>query len=338
MAPLVSSLCQICCDKYYRTIEGLETLIEKEWIALGHPFGCRLFNTPIESPQSITDSMSETTPTFLLFLDCLAQLLRLNPGQFEYSQYYLITLWDLAISGLTSAFSSNCIRDQLTLGKDDRPFPLNRFFSTKYAQLFFDAAFSTAQILGLLAENNITSPIIFPPECPIAVVFWEECYLRWLQPAHTLNGGAIVRDMAMRDIETELAALAGKRLGHLTIRASRHPAADQDRFSSAFPFSQPGAVDYPVRSFRKSDLIFSQQHHPPSITSRSLFAAPVHEVPEPYLEDGATLIEESQEARYQRLRSRPLPAVPMVRPIDANLFPPLDASPPRNNSVWGTLV
>lgn len=39
--PQLSSLAQICLDPYFRTIEGLATLIEKDWISFGHQFGDR---------------------------------------------------------------------------------------------------------------------------------------------------------------------------------------------------------------------------------------------------------------------------------------------------------
>ncbi len=30
------ALAQLCLDPYYRTIKGLATLIEKDWISFGH--------------------------------------------------------------------------------------------------------------------------------------------------------------------------------------------------------------------------------------------------------------------------------------------------------------
>ncbi|ETN70607.1 hypothetical protein NECAME_14657 [Necator americanus] len=57
-------------------IYGLESLIAKDWIALGHPFAQRLLGIPNG------DSEAVIAPTFLLFLDCLAQLIRLYPMQY----------------------------------------------------------------------------------------------------------------------------------------------------------------------------------------------------------------------------------------------------------------
>lgn len=38
MCCIISSLTQILLDPYFRTINGLQALIQKEWVALGHPF------------------------------------------------------------------------------------------------------------------------------------------------------------------------------------------------------------------------------------------------------------------------------------------------------------
>jgi myotubularin-related protein 10/11/12 len=38
MCCIISSLIQLLLDPYWRTIIGFQTLIQKEWVALGHPF------------------------------------------------------------------------------------------------------------------------------------------------------------------------------------------------------------------------------------------------------------------------------------------------------------
>lgn len=38
---LVSSLTQLLLDSHFRTIKGFQSLIQKDWIALGHPFSDR---------------------------------------------------------------------------------------------------------------------------------------------------------------------------------------------------------------------------------------------------------------------------------------------------------
>lgn len=38
MCCVISSLTQLLLDPYFRTISGFESLIQKDWVALGHPF------------------------------------------------------------------------------------------------------------------------------------------------------------------------------------------------------------------------------------------------------------------------------------------------------------
>uniref|UniRef100_A0A8R1HGT9 Myotubularin phosphatase domain-containing protein n=2 Tax=Caenorhabditis japonica TaxID=281687 RepID=A0A8R1HGT9_CAEJA len=80
---VVASLTQICCDPFYRTTTGFQQLIDKMWIALGHPFGERLVGRDddaakrVKPPTRTPSAQTDVAPTWLLFLDCVAQLHRI---------------------------------------------------------------------------------------------------------------------------------------------------------------------------------------------------------------------------------------------------------------------
>ncbi|KAF1320214.1 Myotubularin-like protein, partial [Globisporangium splendens] len=57
----ISALAQLILDPYYRTWEGFQVLIEKEWLALGHPFQLRLSHGEKADTQE--------SPIFIQFLD-----------------------------------------------------------------------------------------------------------------------------------------------------------------------------------------------------------------------------------------------------------------------------
>ncbi|KAL7715510.1 Myotubularin phosphatase domain-containing protein [Entamoeba marina] len=108
----LTSLAMIILDPYYRTIEGLLVLIEKEWITFGHKFSQRsglgvkydidllpltqmLFREvrPRELPKyEIGDS--ETSPIYGQWIECVEILRKQHPDAFEYNGELLIFLLD----------------------------------------------------------------------------------------------------------------------------------------------------------------------------------------------------------------------------------------------------
>lgn len=62
MSCVISSLVQLLLDSSFRTINGFQTLIQKEWISLGHPFSDRIGH--------VCGNADEQSPLFILFLDC----------------------------------------------------------------------------------------------------------------------------------------------------------------------------------------------------------------------------------------------------------------------------
>ena len=82
-----SQTCALAClmlDGYYRTIQGFQALIEKDWLSFGHKFQDRCGHIQGE-PQ-------EVSPTFVQFLDCVWQLTQLYPQSFQFNERFLITI------------------------------------------------------------------------------------------------------------------------------------------------------------------------------------------------------------------------------------------------------
>lgn len=107
----ISSLTQLLLDPHFRTIDGFQSLVQKEWVALEHPFQRRLGHVyPAQSSGGSSGSNSsellegEQSPVFLLFLDCVWQLLQQFPDEFEFSQTYLTTLWDACFMPIFDTF------------------------------------------------------------------------------------------------------------------------------------------------------------------------------------------------------------------------------------------
>lgn len=117
MCCVVSSLTQLILDPHWRTINNFQSLIQKEWVALGHQFAKRLGH--VVKPDY------EQSPIFLLFLDCVWQLLQQYPQAFEFSETYLTTIWDSAHVTIFETFLFDSEHDRLIASQVNRYFPAN---------------------------------------------------------------------------------------------------------------------------------------------------------------------------------------------------------------------
>lgn len=93
-------------DPYFRTIEGLCVLIEKDWCSFGHKFHDRIGHC-----DSNTES-TERSPVFIQWLDVLHQILLQFPNQFQYQETLLIFLADAVYSCQFGTFLGNCEKDR----------------------------------------------------------------------------------------------------------------------------------------------------------------------------------------------------------------------------------
>jgi small GTP-binding protein len=82
-------------DPYYRTVEGFQVLVEKEWLRVGHEF-LRFAAKPSSKSTYTNDEIS---PLFLMFVDGVWQLLYNYPRHFEFSESLLLFLLDSIYSG-----------------------------------------------------------------------------------------------------------------------------------------------------------------------------------------------------------------------------------------------
>eukprot|EP01080_Neovahlkampfia_damariscottae_P007431 gene7431-11754_t len=96
--PQVVGLSQILLDPYYRTLEGFQVLIEREWISFGHMFLSR--NNLIVSK----DNESERSPIFRQFLDCVLLIMTQFPNEFEFNYGFILVLLEQSSSGLFGNF------------------------------------------------------------------------------------------------------------------------------------------------------------------------------------------------------------------------------------------
>ncbi|XP_076001666.1 myotubularin-related protein 1a isoform X2 [Genypterus blacodes] len=97
----LSSLAMLMLDSYYRTLQGFQVLVEKEWISFGHRFAARVGH------GDENHANSERSPLFVQFIDCVWQMTRQFPAAFEFNELFLITVLDHLYSCLFGTFLYN---------------------------------------------------------------------------------------------------------------------------------------------------------------------------------------------------------------------------------------
>ncbi|CAN8206892.1 unnamed protein product [Coccothraustes coccothraustes] len=102
---LLASLVQLLGDPHARSLPGFQSLVQREWVAAGHPFPRRLGLLCQDSPR-------EEAPVFLLFLDCTWQLLWQFPAEFGFTEAFLLALHDSSFSPYFSTFRFSCQRQR----------------------------------------------------------------------------------------------------------------------------------------------------------------------------------------------------------------------------------
>ncbi|XP_023679071.1 myotubularin-related protein 12-like isoform X2 [Paramormyrops kingsleyae] len=92
---VISSLVQLMLDPHYRTLTGFQSLVQKEWVVGGHNF--------LERCNHLNNKDKES-PVFLLFLECVWQLLQQHSLAFQFSETYLTVLSDSISVAIFSTF------------------------------------------------------------------------------------------------------------------------------------------------------------------------------------------------------------------------------------------
>ncbi|XP_028712423.1 myotubularin isoform X5 [Peromyscus leucopus] len=98
----LTSLAMLMLDSFYRSIEGFEILVQKEWISFGHKFASRIGH----GDKNHADA--DRSPIFLQFIDCVWQMSKQFPTAFEFNERFLITILDHLYSCRFGTFLFNC--------------------------------------------------------------------------------------------------------------------------------------------------------------------------------------------------------------------------------------
>lgn len=227
---IISCLIQIYLDPHWRTVSGFQTLIQKEWVALGHPFTSR--------HCLVAYHEAEPAPLFLLFLDCVWQLIQQFPTAFQFTETYLTTLWDSAHISIFDTFLFNSEHDRYLAQTGQTPLVLRSVWDWKEQFMEKDIAL----FCNPLYNDAYTQPI--KPHTAVAFLdIWNQCYSRWLPDLEIRNGGKPPMDLCIRLISSDIHLLRQKLLSGdvngTTVNGSQEENLSLlKKVNSFFPFSR----------------------------------------------------------------------------------------------------
>lgn len=200
----VCSLAQIILDPDCRTVQGFQALLEREWIQAGHPFSLRCRHSAF-APASV--EKKEFSPVFMLFLDCVWQIMQQFQFSFEYNEDFLISILDHAYASEFGTFLGNCAKDKSDYGIYTR---------TTSLWSFMNKPDTLQQFLNPIYRPN--NKAIWPSVANQSIELWEEVYMRWtFDPAPKIKTKAQLP--RMREQQKELRSIADQLQRRLNVTA-----------------------------------------------------------------------------------------------------------------------
>ncbi|NWX18838.1 MTMR9 protein, partial [Aegotheles bennettii] len=167
----VTSLAQIILDPRCRTIRGFESLVVREWLQAGHPFQQRCAQSAYSNSKQKWEA-----PVFLLFLDCVWQILRQFPCSFEFNEQFLIMLFEHAYASQFGTFLGNNENERSKLKLQQKTMSLWSWVNRPEELRKFK---------NPLFEAN--SLVIWPSVAPQSLQLWEGVFLRWNKSSKFLH-------------------------------------------------------------------------------------------------------------------------------------------------------
>ncbi|XP_068660289.1 phosphatidylinositol-3-phosphatase myotubularin-1-like isoform X1 [Aristolochia californica] len=217
------SLSSLLLDPYYRTFKGFQALVEKDWLAFGHPFSDRMGiptisgnsngsvellrqssagsipTSPLHPSSTAASSHAQTSsncsPIFLQWVDCISQLLRMYPCAFEFSSAFLVDFLDCMLSCRFGNFLCNSEKERHQSGISDCCGCIWMYL----VDLRASEGCSHAHFNPFYDPVKYDCPLL-PPAAALAPTIWPQFHLRWACPAEAQAG----------ELETQCRAMAKK--------------------------------------------------------------------------------------------------------------------------------
>ncbi|KAL1114919.1 hypothetical protein AAG570_007743 [Ranatra chinensis] len=161
----VCSLAALMLDPYYRTIQGFQALVEKDWLCFGHKFTDRIGH--------LSGDPKEISPVFTQLVDCTWQLTQQFPSVFQFNECFLLTLHDHLSSCQFGTFVGNCEKDRIDLRLNERTFSLWGYMANHMKEY-----------MNPLYCAEKSPEILKPNLSPQVIRFWRGMYCRFEGGVH----------------------------------------------------------------------------------------------------------------------------------------------------------
>jgi Myotubularin-like phosphatase domain/Myotubularin-associated protein len=210
-------------------------------------FATQVVTTTTTVTESTACLAPVQSPVFLLFLDCVAHLRRQFPADFEFSDVYLVRVWDSLCTGAFRTFAFNSVHDYQSAvgglegrrgsnGVVRQQTSLYAFhpsvwdwsvqFNDAQLALNFEPLYAAKREMnGLKSSESKTSASTNGDRTLTRIVrqttlrpnvklfnmkLWSLCYLRWISPIAIVGGGAASEYLAHCLLVEEIHSLRGK--------------------------------------------------------------------------------------------------------------------------------
>lgn len=207
----LTSLSMLMLDSYYRTLQGFQVLLEKEWISSGHKFASRVGH------GDESHANSERSPVFVQFIDCVWQMTRQFPTAFEFNELFLITVLDHLYSCLFGTFLCNSEQERVVKEIQSKTISLWSYINSQ--------------------PNDFTNPfyvdyrkhVLYPLLSSRHLELWTGYYARWnpcMRPQVSVH--QTMKDLLFfrAELHRRLEELKAQMLRNFPSSLSEHPTPD----------------------------------------------------------------------------------------------------------------
>ncbi|XP_076180105.1 myotubularin related protein 6 [Ptiloglossa arizonensis] len=165
----VCSLSALLLDPFYRTIQGFQALIEKDWLSFGHKFNDRCGH--------ISCDVKELAPIFTQFIDATYQLLQQYPHKFQFNELFLLTLHDHVHSCEHGTFIGNSEKERYILRVSERTYSLWGLMANNMHE-YINPLYKCNRF------NDESSSVLQPKLAPQSIILWRGMYFRFENGIH----------------------------------------------------------------------------------------------------------------------------------------------------------